>query len=235
LGGEASMSAIAAATLEASERKLKEASNDLALRYSYWLLTQLPRAARAVDFIEALRGIGLRISDQPSLMDLLGSFTQAIDSEVYESSARSDVGEMAQLAATECLTEWCSRQIGNLFGTTEDDLRNALRKLDNPRNFGAFSRDFFSRFASRYLKYFLSMELSNHVGEGKTLASVEDHIGFNREFDYHIRQTSDIVQRFSADWYFKHAIEGEATLQDVSGFLFVALKKIRRDLTRAGR
>jgi hypothetical protein len=139
------------------------------------------------------------------------------------------------LAATECLTEWCSRQIGNLFGTTEDDLRNALRKLDNPRNFGAFSRDFFSRFASRYLKYFLSMELSNHVGEGKTLASVEDHIGFNREFDYHIRQTSDIVQRFSADWYFKHAIEGEATLQDVSGFLFVALKKIRRDLTRAGR
>lgn len=225
---------LAAATLKASERKLKEASDDLGLQYSYWLLTQLPQAARERDFVGQLRDLDFEIPDNPGFFDFLAAFSRAVDSRIDRERAHSDVGEIAQSAAAETLTALCGQEIGSLFGTETSELREALKRFSNPKYFRSLSTEFFSRFTRRYLTYFLSMELSNHVGGDRRFADINEHVEFNREFDLHIRQTAKIVEKFSEDWYSKNIRAGEISLQEASKFIYVALQKIRRDLKRGG-
>jgi hypothetical protein len=75
----ASAADIALAALGASQKGLQAASQDPTLIYSVWLLTQIPIAAKGQDFSEELRQRGLEISQQPTLMEVVGAFTAAID------------------------------------------------------------------------------------------------------------------------------------------------------------
>jgi hypothetical protein len=63
---------IAAATLDAAAR-------DPALVHSFWLLTQLPHCARADDFVCEMKRVGVLVSSTPTLMELVGGFTDAVD------------------------------------------------------------------------------------------------------------------------------------------------------------
>ena len=65
--GGASANEIAAETAVAAEDSLKAASKSASLRFAFWMLTQIPLAARADDFGRALRELGLEVSDAPNL------------------------------------------------------------------------------------------------------------------------------------------------------------------------
>ena len=47
---------------------------------------------------------------------------------------------------------------------TAVDVQHAIAKLGTSDRFSIVARDFFSRLTRRYLAYFLSRELFNHVG-----------------------------------------------------------------------
>jgi hypothetical protein len=94
---------VAAATAAAAEGELAEASNDPAVRRSVWLLTQIPIAARADDFGAELRKLGLATRNAPTLEDIGSALMKAIDIHVDERGRRTDIGEIAQLAAVESL------------------------------------------------------------------------------------------------------------------------------------
>ena len=96
LGSDAELPEISAATLLASKRGLEDAAKDPALVQSFWLLTQLPLCARKPDFIDELKNIGVSVSNNPTLMDLIGGFSDAVDDHVYRTGHRTDVCEMAQ-------------------------------------------------------------------------------------------------------------------------------------------
>ncbi len=68
---------VAAATADAAEASLKRASDDPAFLHAFWLLTQVPLAARGPTFEKDLRRLGLRISDQPSLLEVTAAVEQA--------------------------------------------------------------------------------------------------------------------------------------------------------------
>src|SRR5436305_454204 len=74
------------------------------LLHACWLLTQIPLAARGPAFAEDLRRLGLKVLDQPSLMDVAAAFSGAVDRYARDCGGRTDLGEMAQLAAVESLT-----------------------------------------------------------------------------------------------------------------------------------
>jgi len=99
----AAVAQIAAASAKAAEHGLTKAADDAALAHSFWLLTQMPQAARQADFGSQLRALGLRVSDTPTLLEITAGFTEAIDRLVLETGRRTDLGEMAQLAAAESL------------------------------------------------------------------------------------------------------------------------------------
>lgn len=87
---------VANATIKAAEGGLERPGKDRGLVETIWLLTQLPQAARADDFAGALRNLGLEVSANPTLMEITGALTDALDQRLIEAGGRTDLGEMAQ-------------------------------------------------------------------------------------------------------------------------------------------
>src|SRR5688572_4197694 len=70
---------IAGASADAAKAALQNAREDPALAHSFWLLTQLPLAARTVDFEAAARRLGVESSADPSLLELSTALSDAMD------------------------------------------------------------------------------------------------------------------------------------------------------------
>jgi hypothetical protein len=223
LGVGAEVPDIAAATLTASRRGLEDAARDPALIQSFWLLTQLPLCARKPDFIDELNKLGISIRPEPTLMDLIGGFSEAVDSHVYLKGGRTDLGEMAQMGAAETLSRVLSERTTNLFGSTAEDVQRELSNLATPKNFSFLAREFFARLTERYLTYFLSRELSIQLG------TVDANRQFREALSVHCRQASKIVEQFAADWFSKANYQGGITPRKASWFIGYAMTKLRAE------
>src|SRR6185369_2904373 len=99
----ADVDTVAAAAADAAETALHGASKDPAFLHAFWLLTQIPLAARGPEFAKDLRRLGVDVPDQPSLMDVAAAISAAVDRHAREQGGRTDLGEMAQMAAVESL------------------------------------------------------------------------------------------------------------------------------------
>jgi hypothetical protein len=85
--------AIATASSDAAENSLAHAAKDPALAHAFWLLTQAPLAARKENFGAELRRLGLKVGNEPTLMEVVGAFTDAVDRHVRETGRRSDLAK----------------------------------------------------------------------------------------------------------------------------------------------
>jgi hypothetical protein len=228
----ADVSRIAAASADAAESGLARASEDEGLAHAFWLLTQIPQAARHPDFSGRLRELGFAgLPSKPTLFDVVAAFTRAVDQHVQKRGQRSDIGEMAQQAASETLASLAGRQLPTLFGPTATDVQLALAKLGASDRFSTVARDFFSRLTSRTLGYFLSRELSTHVGPHQRFPTVADHSGFLEALDLHCREASRIIKEFSGGWY-GNTLQQEKQISrdEAQRFAHVAFKKLRAEL-----
>jgi len=189
LGAGGAIDEIAAASADASDRALEAARNDPVLGNAFWLLTQLPLAARAPDFEEAGQGIGVDLGEEPSLVDIVAAFSEAVDRDASGRTGRTDLGEMARNAAAESLTALVGADLQGLFGTTSEEVQQALGKFAAPDQFARLARDFFARLTQRHLDYYLSRALPHAVGPSQTFSTVAEHSAFNAA-----------LERFSAVW-----------------------------------
>ena len=225
---------IAAASLDAADRGFRQAAEDEGVARATWLLTQLPLAAKDPNYVERLAALGVDVSGAPSLIELVGAFTDAIDSHMRQSGGRTDLGEMAQMAAAETLTSVLGQRTQSLFGTSAEDVRRELAGLATKKQFGDLARDFFASVTRRYLGFFLSRELSNHVGGDRRFANISEHTDFNNALDLHCRQASKIVEDFAGSWFSKTNWEEGITPDHAKRFAWVALKKLRAELKKGG-
>jgi hypothetical protein len=230
ISGGADVRNIAAAVSAAAERSMIDAAKDPVVRAAVYLLTQIPLAARKDNFVSELRTLGLRVSDRPSLVEIVSALTDAVDRQVRSVGGRTDFSEMVQLAAAESLHAIGGRELPRLFGTTPEDVRNALGGLGTVKQFSVLARDFFARLTRRHLDYYLSRELSNHVGIGSRFQTVREHKQFEEALDLHCRETARIVKEFSGEWFSKQNYEGGIDQAKAGGFVHVAFDKIRKEL-----
>lgn len=235
VGGGAGTPEIAAATMEAAQRGLTQAANDAGLVYTVWLLTQVPLAARSPDFVARLHKLGLQVSDAPSLFEVTGAFADAVDTHLRRTGGRTDLGEMAQMAAAETLTALGTPANGSLFETTAPAVQETMRAFTTSKQFSTLSREFFTRLTRKYLSYFLSRELSNYVGVDGRFANIDRHAEFNSALDLHCRQASRIIEEFSGGWFSKTNFAGPITQKNAGGYIHVALKKLRAELAKGAR
>jgi len=234
--GGAGTAQVANAAISAAERGLKLASDDNGLVETIWLLTQLPLAARSADFAGALRRAGLDVRDAPGLMELVGAFADAVDHRLSKSGGRTDLGEMAEMAATETLSRVIGERTQSLFGTTAADVQRELGRLATNRQFSGFTRQFFARLTERYLDYFLSRALTQHVGEDKRFATLAQQAEFSKALGRHCLEASKIVEEFSGGWFSKTNWEkGGISRKEAAGFAYVAMKKITEELKEGAR
>ena len=229
--GGAGTAQIANATITAAEKGFKLASEDKGLVETIWLLTQLPLAAKSDDFGQALHSAGLDVPDFPGLMEVVGAFSDAIDKKLTNNGGRTDLGEMAQMAATETMTQIIGSRTQSLFGTTSDDVKNAFSILATNKQFSIFARDFFARLTNKCLDYFVSKAVSHHVGEGKRFRTLSQQGEFTRALGTHSRQASKIIEEFSGGWFSKTNWEKKSISRtDAASFTHVAMKKIVAEL-----
>lgn len=229
--------AIASASARAAEEALERNANDPVLHYAFFLLTQLPLAAREEDAVSAFRRLGLLVDDAPSLVEITTAFMAALDRLVAASGRhRSDLGEMAQLAAAESLHAIAANNAMSLFGDVyaAENARRALAALATSKQFGVLGRDYIGRLVRRCLDYYLSRELPNHVGEGARFPSFRDHRVFEDAIDAHCRETARIVEAFAGEWFSKTTYEGGITPEKAGGFIHHAFKKVRLELRKRG-
>jgi hypothetical protein len=224
---------IATAAAEAAESSLQNATSDEAFLQSFWLLTQLPLAARSSSFVDDVRGLGLQIGDAPNLMDIIAAFSAAIDQHSRRYGGRTDFGEMAQMAAVESITSLVGSSLPSLFEPNSEEVQHAIGRFAAGDRFSTLAREFFARLTLRTLDYYLSRELSNHVGPGKRFRDDIERREFDASLDRHCRQASRIVEEFSAGWYGKNVYSRAGLTQDaVRRFAAVAFKKLRDELRK---
>lgn len=225
---------IAGAALDAAEKGFEQAAEDEGLGRATWLLTQLPLAARDAEYLSRLAALGVSVEGAPSLIELVGAFTDAVDSQMRQSGGRTDFGEMAQMAAAETLTAVLGERTQSLFGTSAADVQRELGALGTTKQFGTLARDFFSRLTRRFLTFYLSRELSNHVGGERRFANTSEHAEFNHALEHHCKQASRIVEEFAGSWFSKTNWEQGISPENARGFAWVALKKLRAELRKGG-
>lgn len=225
---------VADATMEAADRGLQLAFDDPGLCHVVWLLSKLTLAARQDDFAAALNDAGIRCSSEPGVFDIVGGFSDAVDHHLRQVGGRSDIGEIAQMVAAECLTAQISERSASLFGTTPAEVKQAVYEFSTKRGFSSLAHDYFSRFTHRFLTYHLGRELSNHVGSNGRFSDPSEHTEFVSRLGTHCREAALIVREFSGGWYSKANYEDGISQTKARNFVNYALTKLRKELKIRG-
>jgi hypothetical protein len=195
VAGGADIPQVASAAARAAHAFFAEAADSAGFVTATWLLAQLPLAARRdSEYLGGLQALGLDLKEAPGVLGLAGAFSDAVDSQTRREGDRTDAGDIARLAATETLTAALGQRTRSLFGTTAEDVRRELARVATVAQFGSLYRDFFARFTRRALTFFLSRELSNHVGGERRFADLAAHSAFNAALELHCREAARIVE-----------------------------------------
>lgn len=234
LAEDGDVAAIATSTSLAAQRGIDLAQVDEGLKHTFWLLSQVVLAARQDRFRATLQDLGVPVSSEPSVLSIVAGFTDAVDKHLRRTQARTDIGEMAQMAAAEAITSTLSRATHSLFDVTSVEVQQAVRDCSTKAGFADLAHDFFARFTHRFLTYHLSRELASHVGAGRRFPSPREHTQFVDQLMVHCSQAAQIVRQFAGDWYSKTNFEGGISPRKAGNFLYVALDKLRRELQIRG-
>jgi hypothetical protein len=224
------MPVIAAKTLDAAQRGLERAVEDPGVRYTFYLLTQVALAARTADWETALGRHGISLSGEGSVFDLTVEVQAAIDRHVARSSSgATDLSEIAQQSAGEAILSLAGARTPSLFGASSKDAQHAIRSVSTKKGFGELGQQFFGRFVSRFLNFYLSRVTAAELGS-RRLRDLGDVAQFNEVLRSHCDQSARIVRDFCGTWYSKTEYEEGINLDNSSRFLAVAMKKLRSEL-----
>lgn len=229
---DADISTITARTLDAAQGALDKSVDDPGVRYTFYLLTQIALASRKDNWETALAAHGLRIANTQTVFDFTAEVQEAIDRHVRLSPRGStDISEMAQQAAGEALLSLSVAHSHSLFGESSEDVREILRPLSTRKGFGELGQRFFGRFVGRFLNFYLSRIAAAQIGT-KWIQDAGDFARFEDYLRRHCDQSARIVRDFCGAWYSKAEYEQGIDLENTSGFLAVAMHKLRAELER---
>ena len=221
---------VAAATSLAAEQSMIDASQDAAVQHAFYLIAKIPLAAREPEFEAALSALGIPIRKGPLLTDIVSGLMEAIDARTRQIGGRSDYGEIAQLSAAEALYAVIGRETRDLFGVDAVTTKSAIAGFATVKQFAVLARDFFARLTRRHISYYLSRELSKHVGPGRRFPSVREHRLFEDALDLHCREATRVIKEYSGEWLSKHNYEGGIDPAKAGRFVSYAAQKIRGEL-----
>lgn len=230
----ANVNQVAVAAIRAVEDGLKTAASDSGVVATVRLLLQIPLAARRDRFSDALSACAIQVPPDPSFMDILGGFADAVDAALPNNRGRTDLGEMAQMAAAETLAATVGAESDSLYGASAEDTRAAFAGLATAKQFGLFARMFFARFTFKTLDYFLSRAAADHVGEGKRFTTLESYAEFSKALELHCKEAARYVETYSGSWATREAYltKGEFGGDLVPRFVGGAMAKLVDEFKR---
>lgn len=231
LDQNADVETVVAASAQAAERSLLNASSNPVYVEAVRLLLSIPIAARQEDFGDALRRIGLDVRGVPMLIDILTATTFQLDRSLATSSFRSDLGEIAGRALVTTFADRVGDDLPSLFGSAPEDVRQSFRKLSWSNGIAVLSRAFFASLVSASLSYWLDRTMASQIGESRRFANIGQRVEFDRALGLHTVEATRIIQEFSSGWVGKQMHDrGAITTPAAREFGHVCLKKIVEEL-----
>ncbi|MFX0198511.1 MAG: hypothetical protein ACFFCW_20520 [Candidatus Hodarchaeota archaeon] len=222
---------VADATSQAAQGGLELAKKDQGVSHVVFMLMDAVWSSRRENFSQGLAEVGMALPAEPSLLDVVGAFDDALDRNLRLRGHRTDLAEMARYSAVDALTDICHSETGRLFGVTIEDTQSALRRYATPERFGIIGQNFFGKFLYRFLDYHLSRELANHIGPGKQFNSISSCENFKNALSLHCHQTARIVKEFAGCWPSATELREGITVENVrTKFVPTAFNKIRGEL-----
>lgn len=226
LEGSPDIGDIANASLYAAEKGLRDASHDFGLTVLLTNIFKFVEAAKSKEYETALKNEGFGVNGDKSLFGLIAKFRDKVESDLSAFKAKSDVSEIATNSFVETLFYYHSQETWDLFGSGPQSFINVVKKYATKNGFKQMMHEFYSRFTRRYLNYYLSREMSNHVGPGRLLSNIELHKKFTKAFDLYIRQAVRIADEFTPGWFGKAQFQDSLNYNSVSKYAHVVFKKI---------
>jgi hypothetical protein len=220
---------IARRTLNATQNYLHASTNDLGLRYTFYLLARIALASREPNWRTQLHSLGIDLNEGDSLLEFTAEFQKAIDEYLIQRRYSSDISEMAQQAAGEAFTYLASPKSRTLFGAGAEDLRSAIREFSTKKGFSVLGQKFFGTFISRFINFYVSRLTAGHIGN-PNLPHVGELTRFNESLQLHCEQSAKIVYDFCGEWYSKTEYMEGIDIDNTSRFLAVALRKLQTEL-----
>jgi hypothetical protein len=231
----ADVSDIADASFEAAQAGLAKIPKDSGFLIALTNIFHFIESAKSKNLTNALWEHGFPVPKDVTLLDLASSLRQKTDIDLIDNKAQSDVGEIAQNAFSEALFKNASADIPNFFEATAQSTHETLKTDLSGKRLTGILHEFYAVFTRRYLTYYLSRELSNHVGPGRLLGNINEHEAFNRAFDVYIRQTVKITKEFNPGWLSKAIHEQQLSRESVKRYAHGAFKKIIGEFNRDAR
>src|SRR5439155_20187418 len=103
--------------------------------------------------------------------------------------------------------------------------------LSTKVGFARLGQRFFGCFMMRFLNFYVSRITASQVG-GERLQQLGDLTQFNDALRTHCQQSARIVHDFCGEWYSKTEFQQGIDLNNTSGFMAVALRKLQAELKR---
>lgn len=224
---------IADASFHAAQTGLRLVATDNGFAHVLLNIFEFTEAARSKDFISGLKERGFDLPDRATALDVVASFGRKTERDLIENRALSDAAEIAKNSFHEALLQRTTVNQLGIFEASSTDIRDAVGRGLRGREFEALMHGFYASFVQKYLKYYLSRELPNHVGNSRRLKNLDDHAQFNKEFDLHVNQTVRIAKEFTPGWFGKASFEGRIDVQSVRAYAHIAFKKIAKDFAKS--
>jgi hypothetical protein len=218
---------VAGGVVKATARNLSAALTDPAFARSFWLLCQIPQAARGPEFGKNLARFGLSVQTEPSLTDLRAAVAIDVDRYALEHGGSGDIGEIAQMAAVEGLTATVGRNFSSYFDIQPDDVQRELARYTGSSGFSVLALQFFGILVYRFLAFYLSQVLSDHIGSPSGFKDDQAVAEFDRALNQYSRKASGSVRGITAEWYESVVVREESfSIQEARDFAALAFQKI---------
>jgi len=215
-----------------AQKELEELRCNEGVNYCYWMLVRILSSSHTQDFSARLQELGINTNNIESGAEFVRRISEVVSKEMRIRIASDIFTEMAALSLREILTQYIIEGSKSLFGTGLPEIQSACNKISSNKAFGEVSRDFFSKFTARYLKFIVDKEVSNYVGLAHTLSSPSSVNKFHEDLDRYCYETSLIVKGFAQGWFSKLNWQTgyDIAEQETKGFTAYALEKIQMEL-----
>ena len=232
IAGGADVEQIAAASADAAENGLERASDE-GLGTCVLAADANTAGRPAAQFLRTIVGTGPeRPVRKPTLFEIVAAFSRAVDGHVRAANALT-LGRWRSMLLPKLSLLWRAGSFRALFGPTATDVQQALAKLGRSDQFSIVARDFFSRLTSRSLGYFLSRELSKHVGPERDLLRSATIAISTQHWTCIAERLRGSSKSFQADGTVRRFNEKKQISQDdARKFAHVAFKKLRAELRK---
>ena len=225
---------VAELTAKETKERLLALADDPAINYAQWLLTRIVWLSRGDQFSEELQAIGVNIPTDAHAVQFFSRLFDHAEKEMRARSGATPFVSFVEQALRQTLTETVNLRTTTLFGTRMPDIQAACKEYSTKKGFGILAKRFYSNVLDRFVNYFVQREISNHIGPGRRLDSIEEATKFTESIRTYCLQSARIVEDFAASWYSKHTwmTKGQLTEGDVRPLTSYALTKLQMEMAR---